>query len=210
MQRVQIALCAVLMFGCVVWGGHDTSPTIAGGEGIRITLHELDERVKQSLFDKSTRGQANRVYELRAKELDSLLGELVTEAEAERRGLSLDALIEAEAAAVTDEDVTAFFETNRQRMPADTAFEDMEDALRKHLEERSRLKVVASMVEAANLVIHLQPPRIEVAADGPSLGPEAAAITIVEFSDFQCPYCRRAVPIIKELMSRYPQDVRVV
>ena len=210
MQRVWIAVCAVLMFGCAIWGSHDTSPTIAEGDGLRITLHELDERVKQSLFDKSTRGQANRVYELRAEELDSLLGELVTEAEAERRGLSLDALIEAEAAAVTDEEVTAFFEANRQRMPADTAFGDMEDALRKHLEERSRLKVVASMVEAANLVIHLQPPRIEVAADGPSLGPEAAAVTIVEFSDFQCPYCRRAVPIIKELRSRYPQDVRVV
>ncbi len=210
MQQVLIAACAVLMFGCASWGGQNASPTIAEGDGLRVTLHELDERVKQSLFDERTRGQANRVYELRAKALDEMLGDLVMEAEAERRGLSRDALIEAEAAAVTDEDVTAFFEGNRQRMPADAVFEDMEDALRKHLEERSRKKVVTSLVADANLVIHLAPPRIEVAADGPSLGPEAAAVTIVEFSDFQCPYCRRAVPIIKELRSRYPQDVRVV
>jgi hypothetical protein len=82
--------------------------------------------VKQSLFDERTRGQANRVYELRAEALDELLGELVIGAEAERRGLSRDALIEAEAGAVTDDAVAAFFEGNRERMPADTAFEDVE------------------------------------------------------------------------------------
>jgi protein-disulfide isomerase len=210
MQQVLIAACGVLMFGCASWGGQNASPTIAEGDGLHVTLHELDERVKQSLFDERTRGQANRVYELRAKALDEMLGDLVMEAEAERRGLSRDALIEAEAAAVTDEDVTAFFEGNRQRMPADTAFEDVEAALRKNLEDRSRKKVVTSLVADANVVIHLAPPRIEVAADGPSLGPETAPITIIEFSDFQCPYCRRALPIIKEVMSRHPEDVRVV
>jgi len=44
----------------------------------------------------------------------------------------------------------------------------------------------------------------------PSVGPSDALITIVEFFDYQCPYCRRAEATMNELMARYPKDVRVV
>ena len=41
-------------------------------------------------------------------------------------------------------------------------------------------------------------------------GPEDAAVTIVEFSDFQCPSCRAASPLVKQVMNEYPEDVRVI
>lgn len=44
----------------------------------------------------------------------------------------------------------------------------------------------------------------------PTLGPADALVTIVEFADFECPFCRRVAPTIKELLARYPNDVRVV
>ncbi|MFT5145023.1 MAG: protein-disulfide isomerase [Rhodothermales bacterium] len=48
-------------------------------------------------------------------------------------------------------------------------------------------------------------------ADGaPSLGPDSAPVTIVEFSDFQCPFCARATPTVKQLLAKYPEDVRLV
>lgn len=55
------------------------------------------------------------------------------------------------------------------------------------------------------------PPIISVSTGNhPSQGPAEAPITIVIFSDFQCPYCRLSVPLIKELLQEYPQDVKVV
>lgn len=46
--------------------------------------------------------------------------------------------------------------------------------------------------------------------DDPSLGPATAPVTIVEFSDFQCPFCARSAPVLKELLSKYPDQVRLV
>jgi cyclophilin family peptidyl-prolyl cis-trans isomerase/protein-disulfide isomerase len=42
------------------------------------------------------------------------------------------------------------------------------------------------------------------------IGPSSAAITIYEYSDFQCPFCAKAAPSIKQLQAAYPKDVRVV
>jgi protein-disulfide isomerase len=49
-----------------------------------------------------------------------------------------------------------------------------------------------------------------VAAEGPSFGPADAPVTIVEFSDFECPYCARAGVIAKQIQARYPTQVRFV
>ena len=46
--------------------------------------------------------------------------------------------------------------------------------------------------------------------DVPSYGPADAKVTIVEFSDFECPYCARAAKTVHELMDSYPEGVRVV
>ena len=51
--------------------------------------------------------------------------------------------------------------------------------------------------------------RVDV-GDAPVRGPADAILTIVEFGDFQCPFCLRAAPILRDLLARYPADVRLV
>lgn len=46
-------------------------------------------------------------------------------------------------------------------------------------------------------------------ADAPSVGPEDARVQIVEFSDFECPYCARFAETVAELKELYPNDVRI-
>jgi protein-disulfide isomerase len=53
------------------------------------------------------------------------------------------------------------------------------------------------------------PVKIAIAGD-PVLGPENARVTLVEYSDFQCPYCSQVVPKVKQVLNAYPKDVRLV
>ena len=49
-----------------------------------------------------------------------------------------------------------------------------------------------------------------VSAEDWTIGPKSAAITLYEYSDFQCPFCAKSAPVVKQLQAAYPKDVRVV
>jgi len=52
--------------------------------------------------------------------------------------------------------------------------------------------------------------KVPVGPDDPMRGPRGALVTVVEFSDFECPFCKREASVMKELLSDYPNDVRLV
>jgi protein-disulfide isomerase len=73
-------------------------------------------------------------------------------------------------------------------------------------------EIVADLkkMEAAN-----QPLSPEIAASianskGPSFGPENAKVTVVEFSDFQCPYCGKAASVVDQVKEKYSDKIRFV
>jgi protein-disulfide isomerase len=52
--------------------------------------------------------------------------------------------------------------------------------------------------------------KVDVPADSPARGPKYAKVTLVAWSDFQCPFCSRVVPTLKQIEDAYAKDVRVV
>jgi protein-disulfide isomerase len=189
------------------------SASVAVLEGEPITQGELDDWIKESLFREQTDDLApSEVYELRSRSLQGLLDERIVEAEAERRGVSTEELMRLEREAlgpISDEQVTAFYEKNKQRMGGATR-DQVADRIRTFLDGARDGDVKAALRKRAKIEVFLEPPRITVAAEGPSFGPEGAPVTIVEFSDFQCPYCARAGAIARQLRERYPTQLRFV
>ena len=111
---------------------------------------------------------------------------------------------------MTDDEIKAFFDQNRQRLPPDATLDALKDRIRQHLTSQRPDKVREQLRKDAKIAVLLQPPRVAVAPDGPSRGPADAPIVVIEFSDYQCPFCKRAEPTVTALMQKYPTQVRLV
>ncbi len=211
-RRVAIASAsaclALLLLACE---GGEGSEVAAELNGVAITTAELDAWIKESLFRSQARTPVE-LYELRERGLEALLQERAIELEAGRRRVSPERLIELEMEAlgpVGDAEITAFYEENRAAIGDDT-LEQARDRIRDYLLAQREETARRSVRERAAVTIRLEPPRLEVAADGPSKGPAHARVTIIGFSDFQCPFCRLALATLEEVLEKYPDDVRLV
>jgi len=85
-------------------------------------------------------------------------------------------------------------------------------ALKRQEEAKVREAYEKELFAKHGVRILLTPPRtaIPITAEDPVLGPKDAPVTIVEFSDFQCPYCARVQPALTRLLKAYPHEIRLV
>jgi predicted DsbA family dithiol-disulfide isomerase len=191
----------------------EADTVVARIDGETVTLAELDAWIKDSLFERQTSsGNPAKLYDLRDQSLRQMIMERVVVAAADRRNMAEEEFLETEVAAlgeITDEEVAQFYQEKVDQMGGQT-LEDVAPRIRDYLARLRRQTVGEKLFEAAGVDVLLERPRVEVAADGPSKGPANATVTIIEFSDFQCPFCSRALPVIEEVMALYPDDVRVV
>ncbi|MCL4813674.1 MAG: thioredoxin domain-containing protein [Vicinamibacteraceae bacterium] len=190
------------------------SPVVAEVNGEKITLVELERSLGAEL-DRLEQ----QIYEMKVERVEELVGEKLLAAEAKARGLGLDALLTAEVrekvAPASDAEVRQFMEANRERIPDQPGIENQVKAFLTQQKQIARhQEFVKSLRDKANVSVSLaRPPvtRHAVNTEGAfSRGPDNAKITIVEFSDFHCPFCRRVQPALTQVLERYPNDVRLV
>ncbi|QRO00907.1 thioredoxin domain-containing protein [Archangium violaceum] len=189
------------------------------GDGQKVTFGELNERVKEPLANLE-----KQKYQLRKQGLEGFVVEKLVAAEAKKRGVSEEELMKAEIDGKIpqppEEEIKKLYDEAKERLPPGTTFEQVKPQIVDFLngskrQERARA-YFEELKKANNVQITLpEPPkppveRKEVAATGPARGPEGAPITIVEFSDFQCPYCSRAIKTVDEVLAAYPNQVRLV
>lgn len=184
-----------------------------------ITLDELDRIWGER--DPASRGQVRQqLYDSRLKVLDQVIGESLIQQEAKAQGLTTAQLLEAELPKrqqpVTDEEIGRFYrelgsETNGATL------QELSPAIRKYLEQQRPVLARQSFIDelragAIRLRVMLEPPRFAVttADTDPGAGPANAPVQIVEFSDFQCPFCQRAVPTVKKLQAAYGNRIHLV
>jgi protein-disulfide isomerase len=100
----------------------------------------------------------------------------------------------------------------RQKPEAEVA-EQLRSVLLEGKIRQRRHEFAQTLQANANVSVYLEQPtpvRAVVGANGPSRGPAGAAVTIVEFEDFQCPFCKRAQDTMEQVLARYKDRVRMV
>ena len=182
-----------------------------GGEP--VTAADLEDAAGAQIFQ--LKMQMHQAYE---GALNQLIDKRLQDAEAAKRGISVEDLIKAEvtdkAGAPTDEDIEKFFNENKARMGG-SSLEDVKPRIAQYLGQQKQTEAQAAFIkslrDAAKVEVKLEPFRAEVVAgDAARKGSESAPVEIIEFSDFQCPYCTRGAQTVDKVVEHYGDKVTVV
>lgn len=162
-------------------------------------------------------GYKRRRQSILESSLDQLVEEKLLALEASKRGLTKEKLLAAEVESKrrepTEQEVNAFYETNQRRIgrPRAEVVAQIREFLRGEQERGLRAELLSRLREKYKVEYLLEPLRSEVGSVGhPSRGRADAPVTLVEFSDFQCPYCGQLASTLKEVEKRYGDKIRFV
>jgi protein-disulfide isomerase len=217
--------CAIAAFACSSATGDaskDTAKPAAAASGAvaarigdkAITVDEIDQRAAANLM--RVRQQE---YEVRQQALDALINDELLDREAKAKNVPKEKLIETEISSKvpdpTQAEIDAFYEARKSSMGG-RAKEEVAPQIGAMLKSQKMGGVQAdymkSLRQKYGVKVMLEPPRVQVASDDDSArgGPASAPVTIVEFSDYQCPFCSKAEVIVDEVMKKYGDKVRLV
>ncbi|MGD8329493.1 MAG: thioredoxin domain-containing protein, partial [Acidobacteriota bacterium] len=194
-------------------GAQDVLAVVNGEE---VTLADLQDLVGDQLgqMDFNYRSQRHRVIDnaMRHYVRDQLI-----EAEAAKRDMTVDELTEeigADQEAVSEDDVRMFYLQNQAQLQG-RPYESIAPQIRLYLEDQRRQSALQEfadgIAETYGATYMLEPFRVSLDVTGaPVYGREDAPVTLVEFSDFQCPYCESFVPTLQRIKDDYADDVKIV
>jgi len=194
---------------------------LATFDGGQVTWSDLQPQVEQDLRKQRVDYLMQR-HDTMSQALDQAVTQQLLDAEAKKEGVTVDDLLDTEITQKvpepSDADVASFYRMVKSQLQG-ASLDQAKPLLVRELKRRAQMERFQAYVSDLKEKAHVQTdlpypdlPRVDVPiADGdPSTGPADAPVTIVEFADYQCPYCKRAQPTLDKLMSNYEGKIRLV
>ena len=212
---VAVALVCAAVATRRAWAD-DPNAVVATVGDHKISEKELDEKVKpqiehmRAMLEKRVdQLVADRTLDLKRQTLESMTSEYLIEQAAQRDKLSVADYLKKEYAAksaVTEADAKKFYDKNKS--PGTPPFDQIKPQV---MEMLNRQALIERLRKDEPVKILLEPQRVAVNSSGhPALGGKDAPVTIVEFTDFQCPFCKKTEDTLKQLRARYGDKIRLV
>ena len=166
------------------------------------------------LMDDQLQQLRNQEYELRSRALDKLIDQSLLDAAAARKSITRDQLLLEEVTSKvpdpTDAEIEAYYLGQHEYRPLEELKPKLRESLKNARTEQVRAALMARLRREASVSVLLTPPKTEVGYDATRVrGNPNAPVTIVEFSDFQCPYCRASEQTVKNLLAKYGDKLKV-
>ncbi len=189
------------------------SGVLAKINGQEITEEELIGDAKLSFFDIK-----KSEYELRMKQLNALLLQKLVGAEAQKANLSLDEYINKKILSgdvkISEKEYNKF--VAEKKIPADQINDQLKERINAYLKDQKKDDAIqahiAKLTKSSPVEVYFKKPKVDIqveVGDSPTFGSKDAKVTIVEFSDFECPFCGKAAATVSEIKKKYGDKVRV-
>ncbi len=210
-----IVVCASVATTPRAWAD-DPNATVATVGDHKITNKDLDAKVQPQILQMRAALEkrvdqliADKSFDLRRETLESMTDDYLVQQAADKEKLTVPEYLKKQFSgkdAVTDAEAKAFYDKNKG---AGTApYDKIKPQL---LQMMNRQALMDRLRKDQPVKILLEPKRVVVDSGGhPALGAKDAPVTIVEFTDFQCPYCKASEATLKQLRAKYGDKIRLV
>ena len=201
--------------------GADAAAVVASWEGGAVKYGELSTEVKSQVTRLEIDYLTQR-YQTEAQALEQMVMENLLEMEAKAQGHPgpdelLKIEVESKVTPPTDAEKREFYKVMERQLRG-APYESVEERIAAELLRRAQSERFATYMDGLKakykvklLLPYPDLPRIEVGVDDdPSIGPATAPVTIVEFGEYQCPYCGKANPSVQQVLKEYEGKVRIV
>ncbi len=204
-----IVLAATMLLAPVLCAAEPVA-TVAGTP---ISREDLEKHVKPKLIEID-----NQRYEALSEGLDEMISEQLMEKEAKSRNVTTEQLVATEITAKipdpSDADIQKVYDSNKAQLQGQT-LDQVKPRIVEFLKQQGGAERQEAFIEELKkkypTTVALKPPVVNVATAGrPEMGAANAPVTIIAFSDYECPYCKRAHTVVDEVMKKYDGKVKLV
>jgi protein-disulfide isomerase len=203
-------LLAVFLAACAALAQQPAPGVVAIVNGVEIRESDLNLHAQLASL-------AKQEYDIKMRAVQTAIGRKVIEQAAKEKGLTVEQFIvlevDAKIAEPTDAELQGFYLARRDqyREPFERVRDQVRQAVRDARIQQARQALADRLLTSAAIKILLRPPRTSVdVGAAPRRGSPQAPVTIVEFSDYQCPFCKRAQPTLRLLAAKYGDRVAFV
>ena len=206
-----LALVAALTTLTNLYGqtGSESSQVVARVSNTDLTVADLQQKEGGKLL------QAQYQYYMNErKALDDLIDNRLLTEEAHRRNIPLDQLLNTEVYRgvkdPTEDQLEVYYEGLDTQQSYESVREDVLEHIRELRRTKARAAFVANLRKEAKIDILLLPPSADVNLSATyENGARSAPVVLVEFADYECPYCQKVNPQIQQLKKEYGDSLTV-
>ena len=206
-------VCAILFAGSMAAqqsAAPACSDTVAIVNGENLSAAELEQTQSKLLQARYT------FYHAERKALDDLVDEKLLEMEARHRNITKEELLKQEVdSKVTDpteDQLEVYYEGTGSEQPFAAVRQKILESIRDLRTTKYREAYLQTLRAQADIKITLAPPQTEVALtkDDAMQGSAQAPVKLIEFADYECPYCQKVAADVKRLKAEYGDRLTLV
>ncbi|HSA60278.1 MAG TPA: DsbA family protein [bacterium] len=194
-----------------------SEPASAGGVLARLDGKDItEEDVAKAAGPKLQQAEMD-LYDARKDAIDQIIDDRLIEEAAGKEGAGKADFLKKnvfDKIKIEDKEIETFYNENKAQMQGKT-LDDVKGNIRGYLYREKHQKVygdlITSLRKKADVAILIKAPRVEIEeGDNPAIGPKDAPVKIVEFTDYQCPFCGKSRPTVNQILAEYKGKVRYV
>ncbi len=197
-----MSISMAALMGGSAWAQMDSN-VVAEVGGVKLTTSDLERAESSRLL------QARYTYyQAQSKALEDLVEKTLLEQKAKSENLTVTQLIDRDIKSQvkdpTEDQMKVYYEGLGTDQPYEAVRDKILEKIRQVRTDRIRAAYVNKLREQSKVIIALAPPTAEVQmANTNTIGSKSAPVMLVEFADYECPYCQKVARDIKKLESEY-------